>query len=291
MSTDTALTYSQCAAIASRRLAEKFGNREASWMVRIIFEQIKGYNQVEMAIRANDSVSEFTSEEVSKAVDRLLTDEPIQYIFGEAYFYGMKLKVTPDVLIPRPETAELVDLIVDNNRNRQDLRIADIGTGSGCIAIALSRNLPFSNVTGFDINHAAIDIARENASKLNARVDFVLADALSMDCPKDAEFDLIVSNPPYIAESEKSGMEPMVLDHEPHEALFVPDQNPLLFYKAISFWGKCSLKSGGQLYFEINPMFAEQLRHYLENEGWTRVEVRNDSQNRKRFISAISVRI
>lgn len=269
------------------RLSTHYPAGEARWMMRIIMEQLKGWSQADLAIKADSEVSDFFAGKVRGVVERLLADEPIQYIFSEARFYGMSLKVTPDVLIPRPETAELVDMIVRDYGSRDDLCVLDACTGSGCIAIALSRNLPFSRVDAFDISEPALAVARENADKLHARIDLFRADALSLPADDSQIYDIIVSNPPYIAERERAAMEPNVLLHEPHGALFVPDNDPLEFYTALSDYALRALKPGGSLYFEINPLFADQLADWMKSAGWDEVAVSLDMQGRKRFLKAV----
>lgn len=255
-------------------------------MVRIIMEHLKGYTTVDLAVKANDEVSDFLSGKVDETVNRLLADEPIQYIFSEASFYGMRFKVTPAVLIPRPETEELVDMIVGQWGKRSDLCVLDACTGSGCIAIALARNLPFSRVDAFDISGEALAIAEENEKKLKTRIGFFKADALNLPAPSRETYDIIVSNPPYIAEHERSSMEPNVLLHEPEKALFVPDSDPLLFYRSISSYALKALKPGGMIYFEINPLFSDRLASEMKAEGWDDVTVNLDMQKHRRFLSA-----
>lgn len=209
-----------------------YGNGETEAIIRIMFHYLKGWNTVDIIMHEDASLSPFIKSEIDAILKRLVKHEPIQYITGEARFHGMEMKVTPDVLIPRPETDELVDIIVSDAGETEDLRVLDIGTGSGCIAIALARSLRFPTVTAVDISDAALAVARENASNLKANVSFIKEDILTVS--PEGIFDIIVSNPPYIDESEKSGMEPNVLDYEPKIALFVPDDNPLLFYKRIA---------------------------------------------------------
>lgn len=277
----------------SMSLKDKYGAGEAKALGRVIFENLKGWSPVDIAIKANEPLSGYIEGKIAGVVERLLHDEPVQYIFGVADFYGMKLKVTRDTLIPRPETAELVDLIVEDNR-RKDLKVLDIGTGSGCIAIALSRNLPFAEVTAIDISAAALDVARENASVLHAGVSFVQADILNMDAgcnPVDdavenGVFDIIVSNPPYIAQSEKSDMDRNVTAFEPAGALFVPDNDPLVFYRAILGYAERHLDIGGRVYFEINPLFAGELKTLCMESGFDEVNIIRDSYGKLRFIQA-----
>ncbi len=269
------------------RLEPKYGRGEAREMSRIIFENLKGWNPVEIAIRQDEPVSEFITGKISGIIDRLLADEPIQQIFGNADFYGMKLKVTRDTLIPRPETAELVDIIVKENPGK-DLRVLDAGTGSGCIAIALSRNLLFPQVTAIDISRPALAVAQENSRQLHAGVDFINADILTLPAGLDnKQFDIIVSNPPYIAEKEKQHMEANVLDYEPALALFVPDSDPLRFYNAILESAKGDLLvPGGRIYFEINPDYASELRQKAQTLGFIEVTLIRDTYGKQRFLSA-----
>ncbi len=279
------MTLSDLIASARRRLTPHYGEREAQALVRVMMEGLKGYTTVDLVVKAQDSVSEYLQSKADTVVERLLADEPIQYIFSSARFYGRNLRVPPDVLIPRPETEELVDLIVRQNASRSDLRVLDIATGSGCIAIALARNLPFSVVDAIDISPKAIDVARDNAATLKARIAFQVADILTLTPPSEV-YDIIVSNPPYIAESEKASMSPNVLLHEPAEALYVPDGDPLRFYHAISAYALKALKPGGSLYLEINPLFADTLASYLSKNGWTDVNLWRDIHARYRMASA-----
>jgi len=273
-------------------LSPKYGEREARAMMQFIFENLKGWTTVDLAIKANETLTPFMEEKINGVVARIMNDEPVQYIFGVADFYGMKIHVSRDTLIPRPETAELVDWIVEEN-NRKDLRVIDLGTGSGCIAIALARNLPFASVTGVDISADALAVAKENARRLFARVDFVRADILkpSGDAAGSlpgGRFDIIVSNPPYIAEKERAGMDRNVLDYEPWQALFVPDSDPLEFYDAILRYAEESLVSDGHIYFEINPLFSADLTALCRRYGFRDVTVRRDSFGKERFMKVSS---
>ena len=261
-----------------------YGNGETEAIIRIMFHYLKGWNTVDIIMHEDASLSPFIKSEIDAILKRLVKHEPIQYITGEARFHGMEMKVTPDVLIPRPETDELVDIIVSDAGETEDLRVLDIGTGSGCIAIALARSLRFPTVTAVDISDAALAVARENASNLKANISFIKEDILT-DSPEGI-FDIIVSNPPYIDESEKSGMEPNVLDYEPKIALFVPDNNPLLFYKRIAEIAVRKLSPAGKLYFEINPRHATELSRYLNDCGFDDVQVIRDSFGKLRFIRA-----
>lgn len=266
-------------------LTPRYGYDEARAIIGLIYRSLKGWDAIDLIMHETDEVSEYIQGKAREILDRLQKDEPIQYIVGEAHFYGMDLKVDRSVLIPRPETAEMVDMIVDKWKDCKDLRVLDIGTGSGAIAIALSRNLPFSEVTAIDISEDALKIARENAENLKAKIDFRREDVFDF-MPEAGSFDIIVSNPPYIDESEKSDMERNVLDYEPHTALFVPDDNPLIFYSRISTIASEALTPGGGLYFEINPRHCEELKGLLRKDGFEDVEAVKDVHGKERFVIA-----
>lgn len=266
------------------RLTPIYGAGETEWLLRTVMEHVKGWDRVELVLRADKEVSDFTIGRVNEAVDRLVAGEPVQYIYGDTYWYGMQLKVTPDVLIPRPETEELVDLIVKDNP-QSDLHVLDVCTGSGCIAVALAKTLKFPEVSAIDISDAALKIASENASIQKVKIDLRKEDALALPDLKD-EYDIIVSNPPYVMESEKKGMDKNVLDHEPHIALFVPDSDPLKFYTAIADFAMNALKDNGRLYFELNPLTADTLADNMRKQGWNDVQLLPDMHSRIRFLTA-----
>ena len=266
------------------RLTPIYGAGETEWLLRTVMEHVKGWDRVELVLRADKEVSDFIIGRVNEAVDRLVAGEPVQYIYGDTYWYGMQLKVTPDVLIPRPETEELVDLIVKDNP-QSDLHVLDVCTGSGCIAVALAKTLKFLKVSAIDISDAALKIASENASIQKVKIDIRKADALALPDLKD-EYDIIVSNPPYVMESEKKGMDKNVLDHEPHIALFVPDSDPLKFYTAIADFAMNALKDNGRLYFELNPLTADTLADNMRKQGWNDVQLLPDMHSRIRFLTA-----
>ena len=240
------------------------------------------------------AVSFFTKESLAadterdrkldEALERLAQGEPLQYVIGSTPFCGLQFQVDSRVLIPRPETAELVDWVAQDAVASGSL--LDVGTGSGCIAISLAHRLPGWKVQGWDISDGALEVAREN-NRLNGtdvvfrRVDILAAQA------SDQKFDVIVSNPPYVLESEKVRMEKTVLDYEPHTALFVPDSDALLFYRAIAEFGKHNLSKGGRLYFEINPLEADALRQKMLKADYHDIEIRNDIFGKQRMIKAI----
>jgi release factor glutamine methyltransferase len=264
------------------QLERTVGQDEAVAMMREIFFAVRGYSPIDIVLYGHREVSEETVQRILQIVKRVVEGEPLQYVLGQAFFMGMEFKVTPATLIPRQETSQLVDRIVDDMRGVTDARVLDIGTGSGCIAIALSRALKFAEVEGIDISDAALAVARENAKNLRAKVYFEHADALNLVSKPDT-YDVIVSNPPYIAENERADMEARVYAYEPESALFVPDNNPLIFYKAIAEFAIESLRQKGRLYFEINPIFTNRLREMLSAIGFSEVEIVRDYRGNLRF--------
>lgn len=262
-----------------------YGPRETEAIIRLIFHYLKGWDLTAILIHGDDELSPFIKEEIDKILQRLLNYEPIQYITGEARFHGLELKVKPGVLIPRPETAELVDIIVDEADRREDLQVLDVGTGSGAIALALASSLRFPQIYALDISKDALEIARENAKNLNLKIQFIQADIFKWE--PDGYFDIIVSNPPYIDLSERSSMERNVIDYEPEKALFVPDNDPICFYKRIADIGCRSLKTDGRIYFEINPRYAAEIKNLMIDKRFTDIEIVRDSFGKERFVKGI----
>ena len=220
---------------------------------------------------------------LERCLEQLRRHTPVEYMTGEAFFYGRSFLVTPDVLIPRPETEELVERILSDCRGRKGMRIADLCTGSGCIAVTLALESEEADVTALDISLPALRIASRNAGRLNARTTFRQADVLKLPAPTPT-YDLIVSNPPYVLEREKTAMRPNVLEHEPHTALFVPDDDPLRFYDAIGRYAVRALRPGGRLYFEINETCGAACARLLEQTGFTETERLTDLFGKERFI-------
>lgn len=272
------------AAVAA--LIPLYGRGEAEWMTRLTLEYVTGWSRVDLLVDADKEIGEVRVEAVKNIVDRLLKHEPLQYILGYEDFMGLRLNVNPSVLIPRPETQELVNIIIDREAKASDLRVLDAGTGSGAIAVALSRNLRFARVTAIDNSDAALEVARGNAERLRTPVTFVNADILSLTSLPGEPFDIIVSNPPYVLDSERAEMSANVLGHEPSAALFVPDSDPLRFYLALARYAAAGgLKPGGRLYFECNPLTIDALASRLEPD-FDEVETVRDSFGRQRFIIA-----
>lgn len=269
-----------------QKLTPIVGEREAYWMARDIIDDILGYSEVELLIKGNEELSDFVIGKIDSVVERVEKGEPLQYVLGWARFEGNRFKVTRDTLIPRPETQELVDLIILRHGEEKDLRVMDVGTGSGCIAITLARGLKFPLVSAIDISQGALDVASVNAKALKTKVNFQLRDALSLHKERGEQYDIIVSNPPYIAEHEQIDMERSVLDYEPSTALFVPNEDPLRFYKAIATFGVDALNRGGYIYYEINPLFATEMVEMMRQLGYHDVEIVNDMQGKERILCA-----
>lgn len=280
------ITLAQIIDDVMSHLTPLYGQREAQWMVRIIMENIKGYLPVDVVLHRDEVLSDFIVGKIEDVTNRLLKNEPIQYIFGSARFYGNSFKVTHATLIPRPETEELVALIDKENRDT-DLRVLDVGTGSGCIAVTLARVLRFPIVDAIDISEDALAVAQENAQLLRVKVNFKKGDALAMEKPNTPIYDIIVSNPPYIADKEREYMSQNVLRYEPHTALFVPDNDPLRFYRAIGDYGTKALKGGGRLYFEINSLYVEEMRAMLDVMGYKEIRVVRDLLGKERIMVAV----
>lgn len=268
-----------------RTLEPLYGNGEARAVTDYVLDVCFGLSKADILCGAVEEMTAEKTAELNKIFGRLTEGEPVQYVLGRAEFSGRWFNVRPGVLIPRPETEELCAWITADSKASGSPKVLDIGTGSGCIAITLQLDMPESNVTAWDISADALDVARENAQQLGANVNFVKLDALN--AKPEGEWDVIVSNPPYICEKEKKDMAVNVLEHEPHTALFVPDADPLLFYRAITRLAVQTLSKGGRLYFEINPIYADDTCHMMRAEGMTAVELRSDMYGKQRMAKGI----
>jgi release factor glutamine methyltransferase len=261
---------------------------EIQSFILLIMVHVCGLQPYQLLMSKDKELSDAEKRRISQIVERLRQWEPIQYVLGETSFYGLDLSVNPKVLIPRPETEELVARIIKEHAHRR-VRILDAGTGSGCIALSLARHLPGSDVTALDISEEALCIARENALRNKLSVAFVCADILSVRQVAglvSGKFDIIVSNPPYVKESEKSGMGKNVFLYEPPQALFVSDDDPLVFYRAIARLAKAKLREGGTLYFEINALLGKETLDALKEEGFRKTELIRDLSGKDRIIIA-----
>lgn len=280
------MKYQESLKLMHDRLDAICGTGEVEAMARLVMDEILHCSPVDLVLRADHKVPEFFPAKLEQIVARLERQEPIQHILGVAQFHGHRFKVTPDTLVPRPETEQLVDLIIDEHGDREDLRVMDVGTGTGCIAISLARALRFAQVTAIDVSASALAVARENAQVLKTNVKFVLADVLSMPLWPAASLDIMVSNPPYVCFGEQAQMERNVLDYEPHIALFVPDDDPLRFYRPIALQAAHTLASGGRLYLEVNRRFARDVADLLQHHGLADVRVLRDTYGNDRFVTA-----
>ena len=260
----------------------------------ILSEKYISLSRIEIALNPEKEVSSEDSERFQEAILRLEKQEPIQYIIGETEFYGLPFKVNKHTLIPRPETEELVEWILSEQKLGaawvESLKILDIGTGSGCIAISLAKNLLNSIVHALDVSEEALQIARKNAVLNGVDVQFFLTDILKTKklltgaVQSERRYDIIVSNPPYVRELEREQMQRNVLEYEPETALFVKDEDPLLFYRVISRLAKNSLKLGGTLFFEINEQFSKELEELLKIEGFQEIELEQDIYGKNRML-------
>jgi release factor glutamine methyltransferase len=270
----------------SKELEENYQEQEISALTNIIIKTVIGITKLHQLYKTEQIVTKRQAGRITDICKELKTGKPIQYILGETSFYDCAIRVTSATLIPRPETEELVDLIIRENRGYQGT-IIDIGTGSGCIAIALAANLPGAVVTGIDISDEAIRTARENAQLNNVTVSFVKDDVFSFDSERVDKAGIIVSNPPYVRNSEKQFMSKNVLDFEPHSALFVPESDPLIYYRAILKLANKILIHRGRLYFEINEAMGKSIVQLLESSGYTEIQIVADINSKERIIKGI----
>lgn len=267
-------------------LAGEYSKEETGSFFNILCQHFLRLSRLELAL---DPEKELSSEELRKleaTLQRLQEHEPVQYITGETEFYGLQFRVDKNVLIPRPETEELVQWVIEDlqNRNKKNLRILDIGTGSGCIAITLAKNLPQAKVSALDVSEGALDLARENASRNEVQVSFLKADILHLDHLQES-YDVIVSNPPYVRELEKKEMQRNVLEFEPELALYVENNDPLLFYRKVAELSRNALLAEGTLYFEINQYLGKETQELLEVKNF-RTSLKKDIFGVDRMLKA-----
>lgn len=271
----------------AQQLKKAFTLQEIQSLQRLIFEKKLGLALHEIYLNPNAPTKSEDAEEIFRIVSQLKLQKPIQYILGEADFFGLIFRVNPNVLIPRQETEELVDWIIKTN-NVENPSILDIGTGSGCIAIALAKNIQNAKITAIDISAEALDVAKGNAQSNGVYVDFTKVDVLEMNSSiSNQPFDIIVSNPPYIRELEKPLMNANVLEHEPHLALFVSNSDPLVYYRSIVQQTKELLKLNGTIYFEINEALGDEMRRLFIKHEFCNIELRKDLNGKDRMIKAI----
>ncbi|MBR5780466.1 MAG: peptide chain release factor N(5)-glutamine methyltransferase [Bacteroidales bacterium] len=268
------------------QLCSIYDNEEASAMTLILLEHYFNINRIKMALEPNIRLSESEMLTFHFAVKDLLKNKPIQYIIGETDFCDLKFKVNENVLIPRPETSEMIYKIVNRQQTTDNrLRsIIDIGTGSGCIAISLAKQIPNSKVYALDISEKALEVAKENAINNNVDISFINDDILSLSNNIESKFDIIVSNPPYVREVEKADMHDNVLNWEPQTALFVSDNDPLIFYRAILEFAKSHLKENGEVWFEINEYLGKEMIDLCHEMGFHEAEIISDFRGKERIL-------
>lgn len=285
-----------------QQLLSVYDASEAANIASLVMEHLTGLPRADRLLQKEEPLNVHQLHHLTEFNQRLQHHEPVQYVLGETWFYGLKLFVEKNVLVPRPETEELVHWIVQDVKasgkdvfergpyeadKTNSFKILDVGTGSGCIALALKKTMPAAEVWGCDSSEAALNIARRNASELDVRVDFVALDFLSE--PEQAQlpsFEIIVSNPPYIPIKEKEELQNNVTRYEPHGALFVPDDDALVFYKALAQFGHRHLNKDGRVYVEIHEHYGNEVVHLFKSEGYSQVELRKDMQGKDRMVSA-----
>ena len=266
-------------------LDSMYVSEEVDSFFYILIDFYFSISRIQLAM--NSDLEVLKTDVIFEALDALKHQKPIQYIIGETEFYSLSFKVNTDTLIPRPETEELVDWVIKEFKtHNSEFRILDIGTGTGCIAISLAKNLPNAKVYALDVSKQAIEVAKQNADLNTIEIKFIEADILNMDPKFDLKFDIIVSNPPYITEQEKQLMKPNVLDNEPHLALFVYDENPLLFYEAITQFAIHNLNENGHLFFEINEYLGNDMIQLLLKNNFENIELKQDIFRKDRMIKA-----
>ena len=273
-----------------QQLADLYEEKEINSMLYLLFDSFAGLSKAQILINPEITISESQLLKIHFAIKDLMNFKPIQYILGKTEFYDLEFIVNPDVLIPRSETEELVEWILKDSDSEKKKSIIDIGTGSGCIAIALKKHLPNFNITAVDNSSRALQLAAENAELNKVDVKFKLLDFTDQkQLSKLPSFDVIVSNPPYVRLSEKKTMKANVLDYEPQSALFVTDEDPLVFYEPIAAFASDHLKSGGKVYCELNQYLAQETAEVFYHAGFENVEILNDINGNERMLKAMRI--
>lgn len=271
----------------NQSLEKIYQDQECSGLFHIALQKIAGFTRMQFLEHQLQEVPAQIKEEMLAVLDALCSGKPIQYILEEAWFYRLRFKVNANVLIPRDETEELVDLIIRTERGMgmQKKRLLDIGTGSGCIAIAIKKNLPLFEVSAIDVSDGVLAVAQENAESNAVDVTFIQADILIYQ--SEEQYDIIVSNPPYVKNEERRDMHHNVLAYEPHTALFVSDEDPLIFYRAIADFALKNLLKGGRLYFEINEYLGQEMVALMAEKGFSDIQLIHDLQQKPRMLSCV----
>ena len=283
------MTLNAARTVLTTELKNVYEIAELRNIIELVTEHITNMSRVEQVKNKVPYLTCTQLEDLDAITERLKKNEPVQYVLGEAWFAGMKFKVNKNVLIPRPETEELVDWVVKESQKSKvkSQNIIDVGTGSGCIPITLKKKLPQATLSAIDVCSEALFTAIENAAELNAEVDFVMLDFLDEEKWKElAQYDIIASNPPYVKQSEINTMHDRVKEFEPHLALFVPDNDPLLFYKKLSDFSMKHLNVRGKLFVEINEALGEAVSNLLRSAGFVNVKLKKDMQGKDRMVMA-----
>lgn len=274
------------AAQFNHSLSDIYGLEEAHAIFLLVIDNVLGYSRAEYALKREETLKEEQLDKLRGILTELKTGKPLQYVLGETQFYGLRFHVNSSVLIPRPETEELVEWVIENcalaEATGSGLRIIDIGTGSGCIAISLKKHLPASKLFALDVSKEAIEVAKANAALNQLSVDFIHDDIRTFTSRQ--KFDVVVSNPPYITIREKEDMHHNVLGHEPHLALFVANEKPLEFYESIADFAWLTLSDMGLLFFEINEYLGKETVELLSAKSFVNIELRKDMQGKDRMI-------
>ena len=283
------MTLNEARTVLTKELNNLYDSDELKNIVGLIIEHITNMPRMEQVKNKATFLTCTQLESLDTITERLKKNEPVQYVLGEAWFAGMKFKVNKNVLIPRPETEELVDWIIKEAMSHE-LRAAsilDVGTGSGCIPITLKKKLPQTTITAIDVCSEALFTATENAIELNTEVNFILLDFLDEEKWNELEqYDIIVSNPPYVKQSEKETMHERIITFEPHKALFVPDNDALIFYEKLCDFSLTHLKPGGSIFVEINESLGQDVMNLFQGKGFTSVEIKKDLQEKDRMVKA-----
>jgi len=279
-------TIKKIISLIKSELNNYYPSREINSFIYLILHHYFKYSKVQIQLKQDKEINDTIVARIFANIEELKTFKRVQYILGQTEFYNLPFIVAPGVLIPRQETEELVDWILAENKNQYQ-NIADIGTGSGCIAISLAKNLPKSLIYALDNSADALSITRRNSKLNHTKIHISYFDILKHHIPFDERFDIIVSNPPYVTEKEKQLMHPNVLNYEPEEALFVPNDDPLLYYRKIVDFALKHLKKGGKLYFEINENFGKETALLLEEKNFQNIQLKKDINDKYRMIRGI----
>lgn len=273
-------------------LIDSYPETEITSFFYLLTQYILGMRRIDVSLNYGIEISNIDKEKFQESLNRLKNYEPIQYIIGETEFYGLPFKVNNSILIPRPETEELVDWVINSQQtiNNKPINILDIGTGSGCIAVSLAKNSPNFNVFALDVSKEALVVAKDNAKLNNVNVEFIQGDIFNSNLEfNNLKFDIIVSNPPYIRALEKNQMQHNVLNFEPHLALFVEDEDSLLFYRKITQLANKILRSQGHIFFEINEYLGDEMTKLLKDEGFKEIELKADIFSKDRMIKGVKL--